>query len=252
MTVPEANALRGAAPAIWGDVPTRNKNFTGRGDILDRLRQDASSGATAVLPSSDPSNPSPLGVHGLGGVGKTAIAIEYAHRFQSEYDLVWWIAADQLPSVRGSLAALAQRLHLEAPPAAGVDGLIAVVLDALRRGEPYRRWLIVFDNADQPEDIDGLIPAGSSGVASDVLITSRNHRWEGVIRTVPMDVFQSNESQDFLSKRVRDLSAADATGWPRSSTTCRWHSSRQGPCSRRPGCRPKSTCGSSSTTPRRS
>jgi tetratricopeptide (TPR) repeat protein len=205
---------RGSVPVIWGDVPTRNKNFTGRDDILDRLREGASSRVTAVLPESgprgsesDPGNPIPQGVHGLGGVGKTAIAIEYAYRYRSDYDLVWWIAADQLPSVRGSLAALAQRLGLEASPTAGVDGLIAVVRDALRRGEPYSRWLIVFDNADQPEEIKDLIPTGSG----DVLITSRNHRWEAVIRTVPMDVFRPKESKDFLLKRVRKgLTEADA------------------------------------------
>jgi tetratricopeptide (TPR) repeat protein len=214
MTVPEANMPRGGVPAIWGDVPTRNKNFTGRDDILDRLREGASSRRTAVLPDSgphtsesDPGNPIPQGVHGLGGVGKTAIAIEYAYRYRSDYDLVWWIAADQLPSVRGSLAALAQRLGLEASPAAGVDGLIAAVRDALRRGEPSSRWLIVFDNADQPEEIKDLIPTG----AGDVLITSRNHRWEAVISTVSMDVFRPQESTDFLLKRVRKgLTGADA------------------------------------------
>jgi tetratricopeptide (TPR) repeat protein len=214
MTVPEASMPRGSVPVIWGDVPTRNKNFTGRDDILDRLREGASSRVTAVLPESaphssesDPGNPIPQGVHGLGGVGKTAIAIEYAWRYRSDYDLVWWIAADQLPTVRGSLADLAVRLGLEASPTAGVDGLIAAVRDALRRGEPYSRWLIVFDNADQPEEIKDLIPTGSG----DVLITSRNHRWEAVIRTVPMDVFRPKESRDFLLKRVRrGLTEADA------------------------------------------
>jgi hypothetical protein len=216
MTVPEANMPRGSVPVIWGDVPNRNKNFTGRDDILDRVREGASrlDRVTAVLPESgsgsaenDPGNPIPQGVHGLGGVGKTAIAIEYAYRYRSHYDLVWWIAAEQLPTVRGRLAALATRLGLEASPAAGVDGLIAAVRDALRRGEPYSRWLIVFDNADQPEDIEDLIPTGPG----DVLITSRNHRWESRINTVPMDVFQPNESTDFLLKRVRrGLAAADA------------------------------------------
>lgn len=215
MTVVEASMPRGGTPpVIWGDVPTRNKNFTGRDDILDRLREGASSRVTAVLPESgprrsgsDPGNPIPQGVHGWGGVGKTAIAIEYAYRYRSDYDLVWWIAADQLPSVRGSLAELAQRLGLEASPSAGVDGLIAAVRDALRRGDPYSRWLIVFDNADQPEEIKDLIPDGPG----DVLVTSRNHRWESVIRTVPMDVFRPQESRDFLLKRVRKgLTEADA------------------------------------------
>ena len=214
MTVPEASMPRGGAPVIWGNVPARNKNFTGRDDILDRLREGASSRVAAVLPESGPrrsesdaDNPIPQGVHGLGGVGKTAIAIEYVYRYRSDYDLVWWIAADQLPSVRGSLAELALRLGLEASPTAGVDGLITAVRDALRRGEPYRRWLLVFDNADQPEDIKDLIPTGPG----DVLITSRNHRWESVIRTVPMDVFRPQESRDFLLKRVRKgLTEADA------------------------------------------
>ena len=214
MTVPEVSMPRGGVPVIWGDVPARNKNFTGRGDILDRLREGASSRRTVVLAKSgsgrsesDRSNAIPQGVQGLGGVGKTAIAIEYAYRYRADYDLVWWIAADQLPSVRGSLAELAQRLGLEASPAAGVDGLIVAVRDALRRGDPYSRWLIVFDNADQPEEIQELIPEGPG----DVLVTSRNHRWESVISTVPMDVFRPGESRDFLLKRVRKgLIEADA------------------------------------------
>jgi tetratricopeptide (TPR) repeat protein len=193
-------------PAIWGGVPTRNKNFTGRDDILAQLRHGASSRITAVLPEKDPKDPLPQGVHGMGGVGKTAIAIEYAHRYGSEYDLVWWIPADQLPSVRAALAGLAQRLNVEAQLAAGIDGLISAVLDALRRGEPYSRWLLVFDNADQPEDINDLIPRGPG----DVLITSRNHRWDSVINTVPMDVFQRAESTEFLRKRVPGLNEADA------------------------------------------
>jgi tetratricopeptide (TPR) repeat protein len=211
MTVPDARMARASIPTIWGGVPTRNKNFTGRGDILTRLRAGASTGAsnriTAVLPERNPEDPLPQGVHGMGGVGKTAIAIEYAHRYSSEYDLVWWIPADQLPSVRGSLASLAQRLGVEALLAAGIDGLIQAVLDALRRGEPYSRWLLIFDNADQPEEINDLIPRGPG----DVLVTSRNHRWDSVINTVPMDVFLREESTDFLRKRVpRGLSEEDA------------------------------------------
>jgi tetratricopeptide (TPR) repeat protein len=202
MTVPDA--MGPGVPAIWGGVPTRNKNFTGRDDILRKLRDDAASRVTAVLPEQ----PLPKAVQGLGGVGKTAIAIEYAHRFKSDYDLVWWIPADQLPSVRGSLANLADRLHLDPPAAAGIDGAIAAALDALRRGDPYRRWLLIFDNADQPEDINHLVPHDGPG---DVLITSRNHRWQAVINTVQMDVFARQESTEFLLKRVpKGLTATDA------------------------------------------
>ena len=68
----------------------------------------------------------------------------------------------------------------------------------MRRGQPYSRWLLIFDNADQPEDLPRLIPRGPG----DVLITSRNHRWQGVVDTVQVDVFTRTESAEFLSKRV--------------------------------------------------
>ena len=72
------------------------------------------------------------------------------------------------------------------------------MLDALRRGEPFSRWLLIFDNADQPEELQRLIPQGPG----DVLITSRNHRWQSVIDTVPMDVFTRDGEQGIPDKRV--------------------------------------------------
>lgn len=198
MTVPDPRRAQAGSPAIWGDVPARNKNFTGREDVLARLREGSSSRVSAVLPESDSHETAPQGVHGLGGIGKTALAIEYAYRFSSDYDLVWWIPADQLSSVRGSLAALARRLGVNSQPMSGIDGLITAVLDALCRGKPYSRWLLIFDNADEPEDINVLIPRGTG----DVLVTSRNHRWQSLIQAIPMDVFHREESRQFLLKRV--------------------------------------------------
>jgi tetratricopeptide (TPR) repeat protein len=204
MTVRDEGTPVATVPAIWGNVPQRNRNFTGRADILARLRQGPSSKITAVLPE----DPMPQALQGLGGVGKTAIAIEHAYRHRGDYDLVWWIPADQIPLVRASLAALADRLGLEAAKVSGIEVAAQAALDALRRGDPYRRWLLIFDNADQPEEILDLIPQGGPG---DVLITSRNHRWQSVIDTVPMDVFTRAESTEFLTKRVpKSLNEADA------------------------------------------
>ena len=80
MTVSDSPGSVAMVPTIWGNVPQRNKNFTGRADLLTRLRRDASSNVTAVLPQA---------LQGMGGVGKTAIAIEYAHRYSSDYEVVW-------------------------------------------------------------------------------------------------------------------------------------------------------------------
>jgi tetratricopeptide (TPR) repeat protein len=179
-------------PQIWENVPLRNRNFTGREAIFSRLRQGASSKIMAVLPE----DPLPQALQGLGGVGKTAVAIEYAYRYRAEYDVVWWIPAEQLPLVRSSLAALAGRLGLESAMAAGIDGAVAAALDALRLGNPYARWLLIFDNADRPEDFRDYIPQGPG----DVLITSRNNQWQETLDTVQVDVFTRAESTEFLSK----------------------------------------------------
>ena len=138
VTVPDSLPRSAAVPRIWEGVPRRNKNFTGRDDILAQLRRRLADKITAVLPSEESL---PQALQGLGGVGKTAVAIEYAWRYRNEYDLVCWIRADQMPLVRSSLAGLAVAVGLE-PSAAGIDLTTAGVLDALRRGEPYGSWCI--------------------------------------------------------------------------------------------------------------
>src|SRR5271154_3445538 len=160
------------APAIWGNIPQRNKNFTGRSDILELLSPPEN-------PSRPGDQPRTLALHGLGGVGKSALAVEYAHRYRNAYDLVWWIPADHPALVRSSLAALAASLGLIGASSSGIETAAAAALDALRRGDPYSRWLVVFENADQPEELNQIIPRGPG----DVLITTRNHRWQAVVET---------------------------------------------------------------------
>lgn len=67
----------GALPAVWS-VPARNPDFVGRDDLLISLRERLTAGSRAVVQA----------LHGWGGVGKTSMAIEYAHRFAGEYDIV--------------------------------------------------------------------------------------------------------------------------------------------------------------------
>jgi tetratricopeptide repeat protein len=185
-------------------VPPRNKNFTGRADVLAELRSHTEASKTAVLLSKESL---PRALQGLGGVGKTAVAIEYAYKYGHQYDLVCWIRADQTLLVRSALAALAPDLGLDPPSASGIDQATAGVLDALRRGEPYDRWLLIFDNADRPDDLLPFIPTGDG----DVLITSRNHEWGPLVATMALDVFERPESVQFLLKRVpKGLTEADA------------------------------------------
>lgn len=188
---------RAVSPAVWGGVPPRNVNFTGRDDLVvaarDSLRRHHAPAALV-----------PHAMYGLGGVGKTQLASEYAHRFQTEYDLVWWIPSDDERSVRRSLASLGRRLSL--PDSIDVQQVIDSALDALRRDPKYARWLLVFDNAEEPEKIRPYLPTGSG----HVLITSRNRHWDGEANTVEVDVFTSHESVALLTKRWKGLSGDDA------------------------------------------
>jgi tetratricopeptide (TPR) repeat protein len=180
-------------PAVWGDVPFRMINFTGRDEILEQLRRAMTDG-----PGPPPLDvPVPSALQGLGGAGKTAIAAEYAWRYRDGYDIVWWVPAETRELAIRSLAALAVRLGVAAAGSGTEDAALAAV-DALRRNEPFGRGLLIFDRADQPEEVNDLIPWGSG----HVLITSRNHRWAAVVNLIEAPVFTRRESVELLRKRI--------------------------------------------------
>lgn len=183
-------------PKVWGNVPPRNRNFTGRAEILSELRQRVAAKTTALV--SVPQVQPTQALYGLGGVGKTQLAIEYAHRYAGEYQVVWWIPADQTALVRSAIAALAPRLDITDLAPGRVEDATTAVLDALRRGDPYERWLLIFDNADHPNSIRDLIPTGPG----DVIITSRNRGWAHLVDALEVDVFTREESMQFLTRRV--------------------------------------------------
>ena len=181
---------------IRGGLPPRNTRFVGREDLLAHVRGLLGNGPVVLLPAPD---------HQLGGTGRTQLAAEYAHRYADTYDLVWWIPAEQTAGMRASLVGLAQRLNL--PEARDINRTLGAVRDALSRGEPYRNWLVVFENANRPEDIKPYLPSG----AGHVLVTSRNPRWTTeVAQAVPVPVFSRADSVDFLRRRNPELSAEDA------------------------------------------
>jgi tetratricopeptide (TPR) repeat protein len=184
-------------PRIWGGVPLRNVNFIGRSDLLERLFDEISrSTATALLPGA---------LHGMGGIGKSQVAVEYVYRHADDYDLVWWIPAENLSEIQASLVKLAQRLEL--PAEYSVDTAVPAVLEALHSETFPHRWLLVYDNADEPEEVRAFWPRGGNG---HIIVTSRNPQWAEVARSVPVEVFLRTESCELLQRRNPDLSDEDA------------------------------------------
>ncbi|SEN16512.1 NB-ARC domain-containing protein [Actinacidiphila rubida] len=183
-------------PRVWGNVPPRNPNFTGRAHLLALLSERLREGTTTVLPEA---------IHGMGGVGKTQLAIEYAYLHQSEYDIVWWIPAERPGQIGQALVELAQRLGLETSMEANIAG--PAVREALREGRPYSRWLLIFDNADDPERVRHYFPTGGNGT---ILVTSRNRRWDRVGSSLEVDVFIREESKELLTRSGPPLSDEEA------------------------------------------
>ena len=144
------------AQRIWSnEIPSRNPNFTGRAAELELMSDN--------LFSQQP--PHVQVIAGMGGIGKTELATEYIHRNIDNYEIIWWIRAEHHDRVRDALVKLAQRLELrQATTDSGRDRTIAAVLDTLQSA-PFSSWLLVFDNAANPLDLQKYLPAGSAGGA---------------------------------------------------------------------------------------
>lgn len=181
-----AGRFPGRQPAIF-NVRPRNLFFTGRDELLRNIRRDLGglSGDEGVRACA---------VHGLGGVGKTQLAIEYAHRFASDYDMIWWIPAEDPGAIPGRLAALARRLEL--PQLPELEDQMEAVFDELGQ---RRRWLLVYDNATEPIALDGLRPPAGGG---HLLLTSQNPAWRGVATTISVGELDHDEAISFLRQRT--------------------------------------------------
>ncbi|MCX5394367.1 FxSxx-COOH system tetratricopeptide repeat protein [Streptomyces sp. NBC_00094] len=174
-------------------VPLPNPHFAGRESELNELhRQLGSSTRAAVLPHA---------LHGLGGVGKTQLALKYVQLHRHEYDRVWWIDAEQPAVIRAQLTMLAPELGLVPDPQSDT---VARVLAALASGAPHSRWLLVFDNAGQPNEVIPYLPSliGDSEGTGRILITSRHAGWSDRVLATKVDVFTRPESRSFLRARA--------------------------------------------------
>jgi hypothetical protein len=180
----------GTLPAVWNVAP-RNPAFTGRETLLAAARERLQGGAPT------------LALHGAGGVGKTQLAVEYAHLFAGDYQLVWWVHAERAEElIAEQFATLATRAGWvgdDVPASTAAQ----VALDRLRQ---MPRWLVVFDNAEKAATVWRWQPQGSG----HVLVTSRSAGFAGVAVSVEVDVFTRAESMALLQTHLPGLAAAHA------------------------------------------
>jgi tetratricopeptide (TPR) repeat protein len=175
-------------PAVskpWNVPHLRNDAFTGREQILTDLRADLLKKSKQAL-------------FGLGGVGKTQIAVEYAYRHRDEYSAVFWSFAGTEQSVRGGYAAIAALLDL--PEKESQEQ--ATVTDAVKNWlEQNAGWLLVLDNADDPAMLKPFFPQQGN---CHMLLTSRAYSFQkiGLVSPREVNVLSADEARKFLLRRT--------------------------------------------------
>jgi DNA-binding ferritin-like protein len=135
-------------------------------------------------------------------VGKTQLAIEYGHRFSDDYDVIWLISAEQDELIGGQLAQLAITAGL-----VGADVATQAAVQALHAAvQATPRWLLIFDNAEDPQTLAAWLPPRGG----HVIITSRNPGWE-IAAPVEVSLFDRAESITLLQQRIPGIPQSDAT-----------------------------------------
>ena len=174
-------------PYLFNVPLERNPAFCGREELLSQTEEELRSDHSLAITQA---------FHGLGGVGKTQIALEFIYRHQSKYRLIWWLRAEfAFKTLLDDYKELARELGIGNAKMNNSD-----VRNEVRRWlETNRRWLLVFDNVESPDLIRNLLPRTKTG---DVLITSRNPNWENLANAICIDVFQRKQSVEFLTHQT--------------------------------------------------
>lgn len=185
---------------VWNVPFWRNPNFAGRSALLAQLGATLSAGRPAAL-------------SGLGGIGKTQLALEYAWRHRDDHPVVWWIRAEDPATLAADYAALAAPLGLPEAQAREQHVVVAAVRAWLERNTG---WLLVLDNAETRDAVRPYVPQGGGGA---VIITSRSPVWGGLAERLDVKVLDPDEATDFLMRRTGDgdrqaaASLAEALGY---------------------------------------
>jgi tetratricopeptide (TPR) repeat protein len=180
-------------PRPFIGVPPRISSFTGRTDELDKLDAILMRDKPAAVTQASVGR---VAVQGMGGVGKTSLAIEYTHRYRNLYTGVCWCPAETRTGLLNALANLA--VTLGAVRAGEADAEKSAKAALGRLAEQRATWLLVYDNVTSPEEISDLLPSAGARV----LITSRFSDWGGLADEVPLDVLPPGEATAFLQGRA--------------------------------------------------
>lgn len=185
---------------IWTVPSPRTPGFTGRSTVLQQIYEHFTSAS---------SNSTPQAIFGLGGIGKTRLAVEYAARHaldEKHYSHVLWLRADDPAVLVSDYASLAEVLDLPEKEDSEQASKISAVQRWLQT--THQNWLLIFDNAENSETIRPYLPPSYHG---HVLITSRNPAWGSLATARRIDELSLIDSVAFLRQRTGQNDDAAAT-----------------------------------------
>jgi len=148
-----ASAPRAALPPIWNVPYPRNPFFQGREAELTLVHTHLHAGQAT-------SHAQPQAISGLGGIGKTQLALEYAYRYSRDYQTVLWVHAESTEALVSSYVAIAELLRLPEREAKEQDLIVQAVKKWL---QTHRDWLLILDNADELTLLADFLPSAPGG-----------------------------------------------------------------------------------------
>jgi hypothetical protein len=196
LPLPEVRAT--ATSHIWNVPYPRNPFFTGREDLLKQLRDHLVQSTTAALTQ-------PPAITGLGGIGKTQIAVEYAYRYRAEYHSILWINTASRETLVEGFVTLARLLALPEKDEKDQD----VVVEATKQWiAMHDYWLLILDNADDLALASAFLPVTQHG---HILLTTRASATGSIAASFPVETMDETEGILFLLRRAKVLKTADTS-----------------------------------------
>jgi tetratricopeptide (TPR) repeat protein/transcriptional regulator with XRE-family HTH domain len=181
--------------SFWNVPYRRNPFFTGREEILKQLHDKLTTTQSAALTQIQ-------AISGLGGIGKTQIAVEYAYRYRDTYQAVLWARASSRDALISDFVSLADLFFLT--EANNRDQTIVVT--AVKRWlTEHAGWLLILDNSDDFELIADFLPPGDNG---HILLTTRAQATGNLAPSIVIEKMEKNEGARLLLCRAKLLALA--------------------------------------------
>ena len=184
-----ASAPRAALPAIWNIPYPRNPFFLGRDTELLHIHQNLQTGQATALSQ-------PQAISGLGGIGKTQLALEYAYRFHQDYQAILWARAESIEALISSYVAIASLLQLPEREARKQE---IIVQDVKAWLQMHRGWLLILDNADELAMLPGFLPPSLGG---HLLLTTRAAATGRLAQRMEIETLLPEQGALFLLRRA--------------------------------------------------